>query len=163
MQFLSSHFWGKHPKFWFVLKEQRLPSQYCARKLYLSYIRLHLLTGKQLFNRKPNLPVQNYIVLLFYAYLRGLSIENFLSKLQESCTRPVKVLFTKGCLCMCVFNCLTCYQMPQMSVLHGLLAYTLCMSLRWLDRVFQGQYPPSLSMNNVAINKDFEKLPSWLF
>ena len=28
--------------------------------------------------------------------------------------------------------------------------------LRWLDTVFQGQYLPSLSINNVAINKDLE-------
>ena len=28
--------------------------------------------------------------------------------------------------------------------------------LRWLDRVFQGQYLPSLYINYVAINKDLE-------
>ena len=28
--------------------------------------------------------------------------------------------------------------------------------LRWLDTVFQGQYLPSLSINNVSINKDLE-------
>ena len=28
--------------------------------------------------------------------------------------------------------------------------------LRWLDAVFQGQYLPSLTINNVAINKDLE-------
>ena len=31
--------------------------------------------------------------------------------------------------------------------------------LRWLDGVFLGQYPPSLSITYVAINKDLEKLP----
>ena len=35
--------------------------------------------------------------------------------------------------------------------------------LRWLDRVFQGQYFPSLSINYVAINKDLEKLPPQLY
>ena len=30
--------------------------------------------------------------------------------------------------------------------------------LRWLDTVFQGQYLPSLSINYVAINKDFGKI-----
>ena len=32
-------------------------------------------------------------------------------------------------------------------------------TLRWLDTVFQGQYLPSFSINYVAINKVFEKLP----
>ena len=36
-------------------------------------------------------------------------------------------------------------------------------SLRWLDRVFQGQYLPSLSVNCVAINKDLEKLTPQLY
>ena len=36
-------------------------------------------------------------------------------------------------------------------------------NLRWLDRVFQGQYFPRLSTNCVAINKDLEKLPSQLY
>ena len=31
--------------------------------------------------------------------------------------------------------------------------------LRWLDTIFQGQYLPSLNINNVAINRDLEKLP----
>ena len=35
--------------------------------------------------------------------------------------------------------------------------------LRWLDTVFQGQYLPSLSINYVAINKVFEKLPPQLY
>ena len=35
----------------------------------------------------------------------------------------------------------------------------LVVSLRWLDGVFLGQYPPSLSITYVAINKDLEKLP----
>ena len=30
--------------------------------------------------------------------------------------------------------------------------------LRWLDRVFLGQYLPSLSIKYVVINKDLEKL-----
>ena len=30
--------------------------------------------------------------------------------------------------------------------------------LRWLDTVFQGQYLLNLSINYVAITKDFEKL-----
>ena len=37
---------------------------------------------------------------------------------------------------------------------------TKLVDFRWLDRVFQGQYLPSLS--DVAINKDFEKLPPQL-
>ena len=36
-------------------------------------------------------------------------------------------------------------------------------SLRWLDTVFQGQYPPSLRINYVAINKVLEKLPPQLY
>ena len=36
-------------------------------------------------------------------------------------------------------------------------------SLRWLDTVFQGQYLPSLKINYVSINKDFEKLPPQLY
>ena len=35
--------------------------------------------------------------------------------------------------------------------------------LRWLDTVFQGQYLPSLSVNYVAINKDFKKLTPQLY
>ena len=42
------------------------------------------------------------------------------------------------------------------------LAY-VCSSLRWLDRVFQGQYLPSLSIDYVAINKDLEKLSAQLY
>ena len=40
---------------------------------------------------------------------------------------------------------------------------TFGMTLRWLDTVFQGQYLPSLSINYVAINKVFEKLPPQLY
>ena len=29
--------------------------------------------------------------------------------------------------------------------------------IRWFKRVFQGQYPPILSKNNVTIDKDLEK------
>ena len=36
-------------------------------------------------------------------------------------------------------------------------------SLKWLDRVFQGQYLPSLSIDYVAINKDLEKLSAQLY
>ena len=36
-------------------------------------------------------------------------------------------------------------------------------SLRWLDRVFQGQYLTSFSINYVAINKDLEKSPLQLY
>ena len=36
-------------------------------------------------------------------------------------------------------------------------------ALRWLDKVFQGQYLPSLSINYVAINKDLEKLLPQLY
>ena len=36
-------------------------------------------------------------------------------------------------------------------------------ALRWLDRVFQGQYLTSLSINYVAINKDLEKSPLQLY
>ena len=36
-------------------------------------------------------------------------------------------------------------------------------NLKWLDRVFQGQYLPNLSINYVAVNKDLEKLPSQLY
>ena len=35
--------------------------------------------------------------------------------------------------------------------------------LWWLDTVFQGQYLPSLSVNHVAIYKDFEKLTPQLY
>ena len=35
--------------------------------------------------------------------------------------------------------------------------------LRWLGRVFQGQYLPSLSKNYVVINRDLEKLPAQLY
>ena len=35
--------------------------------------------------------------------------------------------------------------------------------LRWLDKVFQGQYLPSLSINYVAMNKVLEKLPPQLY
>ena len=35
--------------------------------------------------------------------------------------------------------------------------------LRWLGRVFQGQYLPSLSKNYVVINRDLEKLPPQLY
>ena len=35
--------------------------------------------------------------------------------------------------------------------------------LRWLDRVFPGQYLPSLSIKYVAINKVLEKLPPQLY
>ena len=35
--------------------------------------------------------------------------------------------------------------------------------LRWLDIVFQGQYLPSLSVSNVAISKDLEKLTPQLY
>ena len=35
--------------------------------------------------------------------------------------------------------------------------------LRWLDTVFQGQYPPSLNINYVSINKVLEKLPPQLY
>ena len=35
--------------------------------------------------------------------------------------------------------------------------------LRWLDRVFQGQYLPNLSINYVAISKDLEKLQPQLY
>ena len=35
--------------------------------------------------------------------------------------------------------------------------------LRWLDTVFQGQYLKRWSINSVARNKDFEKLPSQLY
>ena len=35
--------------------------------------------------------------------------------------------------------------------------------LRWLDTVSQGQYLPSLSINYVAINQFFEKLPPQLY
>ena len=35
--------------------------------------------------------------------------------------------------------------------------------LRWLDRVFQDQYIPSLSINYVAIKKFLEKLPPQLY
>ena len=35
--------------------------------------------------------------------------------------------------------------------------------LRWLDRVFRGQYLPSLSIKYVAINKVLEKLPPQLY
>ena len=38
-------------------------------------------------------------------------------------------------------------------------AIVLVVSLRWLDGVFLSQYPPSLSIAHVAINKDLEKLP----
>ena len=31
-------------------------------------------------------------------------------------------------------------------------------ALRWLDKVFQGQYLPSLSINYDAINKDLKKI-----
>ena len=34
--------------------------------------------------------------------------------------------------------------------------------IRWLDTVFQCQYPPSLNINYVTINKDLEKLPPQL-
>ena len=36
-------------------------------------------------------------------------------------------------------------------------------SLRWLDRVFQGQYLPSLRIDHVAIKKDLEKLSAHLY
>ena len=36
-------------------------------------------------------------------------------------------------------------------------------SLRWLDRVFQGLYLPSLPIDYVAINKDLEKLSAQLY
>ena len=36
-------------------------------------------------------------------------------------------------------------------------------SLRWLDTVSQGQYLPILSINYVAINHFFEKLPPQLY
>ena len=36
-------------------------------------------------------------------------------------------------------------------------------NLRWFERVFQGQYFPSLSINYVAINKDLKKLPPQLY
>ena len=35
--------------------------------------------------------------------------------------------------------------------------------LRWLHRVFHGQYLPILSINYVAINKDLAKLPQKLY
>ena len=34
---------------------------------------------------------------------------------------------------------------------------------RWLDTVFQGQYLPSLSINYVSINTNYEKLPPQLY
>ena len=39
----------------------------------------------------------------------------------------------------------------------------LLSDLRWLDTVFQGQYPPRLSVNYVAINKVLEKLTPQLY
>ena len=36
-------------------------------------------------------------------------------------------------------------------------------SLSWLDRVFQGQYLPTLSIDYVVINKDLEKLSAQLY
>ena len=36
-------------------------------------------------------------------------------------------------------------------------------TLRWLDRVCQGQYLPSLSINYVAINNDLKKLQPQLY
>ena len=35
--------------------------------------------------------------------------------------------------------------------------------LRWLHRVFKGQYLQSFIRNYVAINKDLEKLPPQLY
>ena len=35
--------------------------------------------------------------------------------------------------------------------------------LRWLDEVFQGQYPPSFRINYATINKDLENLPPQLY
>ena len=35
--------------------------------------------------------------------------------------------------------------------------------LRWLDEVFQGQYPPSLGINYATINNDLEDLPPQLY
>ena len=42
------------------------------------------------------------------------------------------------------------------------LAY-VCSSLRWLDRVFQGQYLPSLRIDYVAINDHLKKLSAQLY
>ena len=42
--------------------------------------------------------------------------------------------------------------------------FLLKVLLRWLDRVFRGQYLPSLSVNYVVvINRDLEKLPPHLY
>ena len=35
--------------------------------------------------------------------------------------------------------------------------------LRWLDRIFQGQYLPSFSINYVAINEGLKKLSPQLY
>ena len=37
-------------------------------------------------------------------------------------------------------------------------AEPLLRDIRWLDTVFQCQYPPSLSINYVTINKDLEMI-----
>ena len=52
--------------------------------------------------------------------------------------------------CTFLYISLPCFARIQRQNFHKLP--------RWLDRVFQGQYLASLSINYVAINKDLEKL-----
>ena len=54
-------------------------------------------------------------------------------------------------------------QLDDLKIKHEKEVHFFCMSLRWLDIVFQGQYLPSLSVNYVAISKDLEKLTPQLY
>ena len=55
------------------------------------------------------------------------------------------------------------YVCPVHSTVCINIARSIFIILRWLNRVYQGQYLPSLSINYVAINKDSEKLPPQLY
>ena len=58
-------------------------------------------------------------------------------------------------LCLWLWNYSTCLKVSYIQW----VPFFLSSWLRWLDRVFQGQHLPSLSINYVTITNDLEKLP----
>ena len=78
-------------------------------------------------------------------------------KLVEPITGDHPVKLPKTLFASWAVRCLLFVMLCEESKISGFLG------LRWLDTVFQGQYPSSLSINYVAINKDLEKLPPQLY